>query len=287
VPSAAWWKRPCVSRRSAFVPPVGCRTTGISSYGRNTTAVFPGSCNAWPPCTPSGANAPSFASLADTCIRAASSGATGAAIRPASSRPPSKGTAMTCQYTHLAQYMRLSRLARPFSPLVPPCFAICRLPPWPGRCPDCPPNWLPRDSAAPRRSIVSTSSRATTRSVYAVLSALPRGRFCEWGSGIGVVTGIAQTLGFDACGIEIHPPLAAASRKLLADFELAPTITTGDYLQLDCPAEIYFAYCWPGQMPQVEGRFAVIAPDHARLLICHGAEDIRCRVKEEWSFQER
>ncbi len=123
--------------------------------------------------------------------------------------------------------------------------------------------------------------------VYAVLSALPRGRLCEWGSGIGVVTGIAQTLGFDACGIEIHPPLAAASRKLLADFELAPTITTGDYLQLDCPAEIYFTYCWPGQMPRVEERFAVIAPDHARLLICHGAEDIRCRVKEEWSFQER
>jgi hypothetical protein len=116
--------------------------------------------------------------------------------------------------------------------------------------------------------------------VYAVLSALPRARLCEWGSGMGVVTGLAQTLGFDARGIEIDPRLAAESRRLLADFGLAPKITTGDYLQLNCPVDIYFTYCWPGQMSRVEERFAVIAPDHARLLICHGAEDIRCRVKE-------
>lgn len=119
--------------------------------------------------------------------------------------------------------------------------------------------------------------------VYAVLSALPRGRFCEWGSGVGVVTGLAQTLGFDARGIEIDPQLAAASRKLLADFGLTPAITTGDYFQLDCPADIYFTYCWPGQMPRVEERFASVAPDHARPVICHGAEDIRCRVKARWS----
>ena len=64
--------------------------------------------------------------------------------------------------------------------------------------------------------------------VYAVLDTMPRGRFCEWGSGIGIVTGLSEMLGFDACGIEIDEQMAAASRELLADFDLSATIETGD-----------------------------------------------------------
>ena len=33
------------------------------------------------------------------------------------------------------------------------------------------------------------------------LNALPRGRFCEWGSGFGIVTGLAEMLGFESYGI--------------------------------------------------------------------------------------
>ncbi len=44
-----------------------------------------------------------------------------------------------------------------------------------------------------------------------------RGRtFCEWGSGSGVVTLLAASLGFRAFGIEIQEALVEASRELRA-----------------------------------------------------------------------
>jgi len=115
--------------------------------------------------------------------------------------------------------------------------------------------------------------------VYYVLDTMPRGRFCEWGSGIGIVTGLAYMLGFDACGIEINEQMAAASRRLLVDFGLSATIKTGDYFEISHDADIYFTYCWPGQMPRVEQHFLSATQTCARLLICHGAQDVRCKVK--------
>lgn len=115
--------------------------------------------------------------------------------------------------------------------------------------------------------------------VYAVLDKMPRVRFCEWGSGIGIVTGMAEMLGFDACGIEINEQMAAASRELLTDFDLSATIETGDYFEISQDADIYFTYCWPGQMSRVEQHFLSTTQTHAMLLICHGAEDVRCKVK--------
>ncbi len=114
---------------------------------------------------------------------------------------------------------------------------------------------------------------------YGVLAALERGRFSEWGSGIGIATGLAGLLGFKAQGIEIHPELAVASRLLLADFGIAATIETGDYFEMAHNADVYFTYCWPGKMLRTEQHFIDTAPNTARLLICHGAEDIRCKVK--------
>lgn len=115
--------------------------------------------------------------------------------------------------------------------------------------------------------------------VYAVLQQLPRGIWCEWGSGIGINTGIAASLGYAATGIEVDARLAAASRELLADFELSATIVAGDYFQIVPQADLYFVYCWPGQMARVEQHFHARAPDSAKLLICHGAEDVRCKIK--------
>ncbi len=115
--------------------------------------------------------------------------------------------------------------------------------------------------------------------VNSVLDTMPRGRFCEWGSGIGIVTGLADMLGFDARGIEINEQMAVASRELLADFGLSATIETGDYFDISYDADIYFTYCWPGQMARVEQHFLSATQTHARLLICHGAQDVRCKVK--------
>lgn len=55
-------------------------------------------------------------------------------------------------------------------------------------------------------------------------------RFCEWGSGFGVVTGIAALLGFDATGIEVDRELVAASRELLAERSLRAQICHGSFV---------------------------------------------------------
>jgi len=53
----------------------------------------------------------------------------------------------------------------------------------------------------------------------------------------------------------------------------------GDYFALRVPADVYFTYCWPSMISRTEDLFVATAPPGARLLICHGAEDIRCMVR--------
>lgn len=115
--------------------------------------------------------------------------------------------------------------------------------------------------------------------VYTVLSALQRGRFCEWGSGLGVVTGMAEMLGYSAMGIEMHEPLVQRSRQLLQQFDLRSTIEVGDYFEREDRADLYFTYCWPNRVVKTEERFLEIAPAGARLLIYYGRNDIRWMQK--------
>src|SRR5262245_62800329 len=58
----------------------------------------------------------------------------------------------------------------------------------------------------------------------------PGGRFCEWGSGFGVVTCLAAMIGFDACGIEIEADLVDAARRLAEDFELSAEFVCGSFI---------------------------------------------------------
>jgi len=111
--------------------------------------------------------------------------------------------------------------------------------------------------------------------VYTLLSALQRGRFCEWGSGLGVVTGLAEMLGYSATGVEIHEPLVQASRELLAEHGLQSSIECGDYHERADAAELYFTYCWPNRVVRTTERFHEIAPPGSRLLIYYGPADIR------------
>ena len=48
--------------------------------------------------------------------------------------------------------------------------------------------------------------------VYRVFASLPRAHVCEWGSGMGIATGIARMLGHQATGIEINEELVAESK---------------------------------------------------------------------------
>ncbi|MCY2977155.1 MAG: hypothetical protein NTU79_00630 [Planctomycetota bacterium] len=111
-----------------------------------------------------------------------------------------------------------------------------------------------------------------------VLSGLPRGSFCEWGCGLGIAVGLAEILGFEASGIEIDPELAESARGLLRDHNLKAQITTGSYFDSHDVCDYHYVYCWPGQIPSVEKRFSDMGNDHAKLLICYGQDDIRCKV---------
>jgi len=54
-------------------------------------------------------------------------------------------------------------------------------------------------------------------------------RFCEWGSGFGVVACLAAMNGFDACGIEIEAKLVETARLLAADYALDVPFHLGSY----------------------------------------------------------
>lgn len=114
--------------------------------------------------------------------------------------------------------------------------------------------------------------------VWDVLDALPRGTFCEYGSGFGIATGIAELLGFNVLGIELAPELVAASRDLLSSQGLKARIELGDYLERRDMADIYFTYAWPSHMRSIERHFLEIAKPDAKLLYCYGQDDIRCKV---------
>jgi hypothetical protein len=112
-----------------------------------------------------------------------------------------------------------------------------------------------------------------------VLAALPRGRLCEWGSGLGIVVGLAELLGHTAFGVEIDANLADTSRSLLRSHGLHSPIETGSYMELHTEADYYYVYSWPSQFAAVQQRFQSISPSHACLLLCYGHDDIRCLKK--------
>ncbi|MEZ6077234.1 MAG: hypothetical protein R3C56_16685 [Pirellulaceae bacterium] len=117
-----------------------------------------------------------------------------------------------------------------------------------------------------------------------VLDGQPRGTFCEYGSGFGIATGLAELLGFEAVGIEQSPELVAASRDLLDAQGIQARIELGDYLQRRDLADIYFTYAWPSHMRLIERHFCEIAKPHTKLLYCYGQDDIRCKVLRNGNY---
>jgi len=116
---------------------------------------------------------------------------------------------------------------------------------------------------------------------WALLNGLPRGSFCEWGSGFGIVVGLAEMLGFQASGIELDPQLAEASRALLRDHGLQATIATGSYLSSRDVHDYYYVYSWPSQITEAELHFANIAAERSKLLICYGQDIVKCKIPYE------
>lgn len=150
-------------------------------------------------------------------------------------------------------------------------------------------------------------------SVYKALRYLERsdlvaGRwFCEWGSGLGVVSCLATILGFDAWGIEEKECLVKAARLLAARFELPTEFARGNFVPRQAEAllnqqrgfawlgsaarcgyeaagvnldefDLVFAYPWPDEERLVIDLFEGYASAGALLLTHHVDGDLRlCR----------
>jgi hypothetical protein len=82
-------------------------------------------------------------------------------------------------------------------------------------------------------------------------------RFLEWGSATGVITIMADMLGFDACGIEIDDDLVAIARELAARTGSNARFATGSFL----PA----GYRW--RPPGGDGRLGTIGQAESGYLV--------------------
>jgi len=130
-------------------------------------------------------------------------------------------------------------------------------------------------------------------------------RFVEWGSGLGIVAGLASMLGYEAHAIEIEDQLVAEGERLTHDFGLEVehavgtfvpagsedlTAGTGDDLEwlqaggadgheaLDRDPDefdLVFAYPWPGEEEIVLALFERHAGRGAVLLTYRGLEGVR------------
>ncbi|HTN76874.1 MAG TPA: class I SAM-dependent methyltransferase [Pirellulaceae bacterium] len=136
----------------------------------------------------------------------------------------------------------------------------------------------------------------------------PGNRYCEWGSGFGIVAGLASQLGFDAYGIEISAALVHEAERLANHFGIAVEFVCGslvppggesmaaqtvefawlsaasdtayDELGLDATDfDIIFAYPWPGEEQAIFDLFDRFAAMGAVLITYHGVQGIRVQRK--------
>jgi hypothetical protein len=130
--------------------------------------------------------------------------------------------------------------------------------------------------------------------------------FCEWGSGLGGVCGVAALNGFSPFGIEIQPELVDSARLLAKDLDLAMVFAEGTFLlpgdedlagetahtrltfdhdawnelglaPADC--DVVFAYPWPGEEACLDGVFARHASPGALLATFHDWDHVLVQRK--------
>jgi len=121
----------------------------------------------------------------------------------------------------------------------------------------------------------------------------PGRRFLEWGSATGVITIMADLMGFDACGIELDSSLVQVARELAVRWSSKARFTVGSfipmgwewtprggdgrlgtigrgpsgYVQLGCALadfDVVYAFPWTGEESMM-----------VDLMRCHGHEDAR------------
>lgn len=123
--------------------------------------------------------------------------------------------------------------------------------------------------------------------------------FCEWGSGLGVVSCIAAQLGFDATGIEIEGRLCNFARRLATTVNVNAEFIQGSYRNEEFLSEtrdevdanlpfplgsrashIIYAYPWPAEETYIETLFGRSTLPSSLLLSFHGGARLRARRKQ-------
>ncbi len=165
-----------------------------------------------------------------------------------------------------------------------------------------------------RAERVSAFAASDFGAVYSALcevegaGGLPGRWFCEWGSGLGVVSCLAATLGLEAWGIETEPALVCAARRLADDFALSVEFVRGSFIPAAARREllagrefawlstggrcghealgigvdefdVIYAYPWPDEEGLVEQLFEGHARPGALLLTYHADRGLRLRRK--------
>jgi hypothetical protein len=129
-------------------------------------------------------------------------------------------------------------------------------------------------------------------------------RFIEWGSGIGVITCLAEMVGFDAVGIEIESLLVEIANDLADEHDVKAQFACGSFIpsgaepRLEMPDDVawlathgpdgyeeleaeadefdvVFAYPWPGEEHVVFDLFSECASMGSLLLTYHGQEGLK------------
>jgi len=137
-----------------------------------------------------------------------------------------------------------------------------------------------------------------TLKVLAGCSHLRGRRFCEWGSGFGVVTCLAAMLNYEAVGIEQEPELVELARKLAEDFGVPVSYVCGSFLPDEtqtstdgemsaydflgfAPEEldVIFAYPWPDERTQTVELFEEISGAGSIFVMFHGGEEVSVMKK--------
>jgi hypothetical protein len=132
--------------------------------------------------------------------------------------------------------------------------------------------------------------------IYEALRALrprfgPAPLFCEWGSGFGLATLMAASLGWQATGIEIQGKLVAESRRISRSFGIRARFLHGSFFPNDPEAvenlatilggsDLCYVYPWPDEEIRIFDLFDRHAKPGATLLAYHGIEDVRIYQKD-------
>lgn len=135
------------------------------------------------------------------------------------------------------------------------------------------------------------------------------GSFCEWGSGFGVITGLAWFTGLSAVGIEAEPFLHDQAKQLFARHSIQAELWQGNFLPSSAGRlanrqanhaslfhhvppvydehdtdiddfRLIFAYPWPGEEHFLREVFRNYANPKAEMIMFRGPYDL-----EFWSFE--